>query len=113
MKRHTSTIAAGGTVALALSRRVPARSPIASPKRVRSRPWMAAASRAGIARSGARRHRRVLAHEPALLLDLRLKLHEAFGERLGTRRTARHVHVDRDHLVDAVAHRVRELEEAA
>src|SRR2546423_1373604 len=51
--------------------------------------------------------------EPALADDLVLHAHQAFGERLGTRRAAGDVDVDRHQLVDALADRIRVLEEAA
>src|SRR4051794_27833881 len=51
--------------------------------------------------------------EPSLADDLVLHAEQPFGERLGTRRAARNVDVDRDDLVDALAHRIGELEEPA
>src|SRR5881275_1399763 len=53
------------------------------------------------------------AREPPLADDLVLNAEEALGERLGARRAARHVDVHRHDLVDALAHRIGELEEAA
>src|SRR5437016_519620 len=100
---------AGSTVAAKLSRRVPVRSPIAAPKWSRSRAWMSRPSSAGIRSGGDRR--RLLPHQPPLLLDLLLQLDETLGEGFRARRTAGNVDVDRDHLVDAVADRVGELEE--
>src|SRR5262249_22265073 len=42
-----------------------------------------------------------------LVLDALLQQHDALDERLGARRAAGYVHVDRDDLVDAFRHRVR------
>src|SRR6476661_8633228 len=100
---------AGSTVQLA-SRPAPTSSPTASPNWSRSRACTPAES-SGI--SGTSPGRLAATDEPLLLLDLLLQLHQPLGERLGTRWAPGHVDVDRDHLVDAVAHRVRELEEAA
>src|SRR3954454_10597867 len=41
-----------------------------------------------------------------LVLDALLQQHDALEQRLGPRRAARHVDVDRDHLVDALRHGV-------
>src|SRR5439155_3085713 len=51
--------------------------------------------------------------EPALANDLVLHAQQTFGERLGARRAAGHVDVDRDDLVDALAHRIGQLEQPA
>src|SRR5262249_4790756 len=48
-----------------------------------------------------------------LVLDLVLDFEQPLEERLGPGRAARDVDVDRDDLVDALAHRVRVLEEPA
>src|SRR2546430_8655116 len=53
------------------------------------------------------------AREPPLAHDLVLHPEQPFGERLGARRAARNVDVDRHDLVDALANRVGELEESA
>src|SRR5947209_14609551 len=53
------------------------------------------------------------AREPPLADDLVLHAEEPFGERLRARRATRDVDVDGDDLVDALAHRIGELEEAA
>src|SRR5262245_13596892 len=100
---------AGSTVQAAL-RPVPASSPIASPNRSRSRACTPAES-SGILRP--RSYGLGPPHQPLLLLHLLLQLDQTLGERLGTRRAAGNVDVDRDDLVDAVADRVRELEESA
>src|SRR5271170_6398595 len=42
------------------------------------------------------------AHQPALGHHLLLQLEQAFGQRLGARRAAGNVHVDRQDLIDAV-----------
>src|SRR6185295_7573264 len=82
-----------------------ATSPTAPEKRATSFLWIAVASISG------RRCSRT--YEPLLLHHLLLQEHQSLGERLGTGRAARNVNVDRNHLVDAVAHRVGELEQAA
>src|SRR5262249_47672176 len=96
----------GSTVQLA-SCDTPTRSPIASPNCSRSRACTPAES-SGIL--GAHPGGLGATDEPPLLLDLLLQLDEPLGERLRPRRAARDVDVDRDHLVDAVAHGVGELE---
>src|SRR5690349_16801693 len=99
-----------GATSSEVSRPCPAGAPMASPNRSPSRAWMRAASSAI---SGTHSDRLALANQPALALDLLLQLHQALGERFRPRRAAGHVDVDRDDLVDAVADRVRQLEEAA
>src|SRR5688572_5186328 len=94
--------------------------PIASPNLAARRWWICSAVKAGMGSDGLRD---VVAGAGlagrARLLLLRLALHdlldaeEALGERLGARRATRHVDVDRHHLVDALADRIAELEEAA
>src|SRR4051812_177035 len=53
------------------------------------------------------------AREPPLPDDLVLHAEEAFGERFRARRATRDVDVDGHDLVDALAHRIGELEEPA
>jgi hypothetical protein len=45
-------------------------------------------------------------HEYFLPLDLFLQLEQSIEQRLGAGRTARHIDIDRDNLVDALNHRV-------
>src|SRR6185369_15598409 len=52
-------------------------------------------------------------HQPALAHHLVLNPQQTFGKRLGAGRTAGNVNVHRDDLIDALAHGVGDLEEAA
>src|SRR5262245_50624746 len=89
-----------------------ARPPLAAHRRARRRSQSAdrLMAPARSARRGplAARARRATAHPSGelLLSDLALELHDAVDERLGARRTARHVDVDRHDLIDALHERV-------
>src|SRR5438270_3500079 len=74
----------------------------ATPRSASTTPWLSIHDQrlAGNARRLARQF------AEALLIDLALQLDDPVDEGLGTGRAARHEHVDRDNLVDALDQRV-------
>ena len=109
---------AAGFGAAAAGRLPPARRPPAPRQRAWPVPRPAGPVRRREARRGVLRSSVIgellgSAPEDAHLLDLLLELHEAVEERLGPRRAAGDVDVDRDEPVDALRHRVGPVRAAA
>src|ERR1700737_296836 len=105
-KRDTSTIApssitANGSGFLSLTSRT------LSGKRCLTRSYASSASTSGLNLWAGR------LREPPLSHDFLLELEQSFGQGLGTRRTSGDVNIHRQDLVDAVANRIRELEQPA